>query len=366
MNLIGRMRPVGGRLRAGLLALSRARLPSPLCGGGWAGRQAGSVGTKSRREGRDILRLVLALALLAALPHPARAAEALVTVQGDNAVEVVDLDAAKVVRRIPVSGSPAGIALSPGRDTAYVTRPDLPGLAVIDLRTDTVTQDLKLPGGPLGIGVDPRAGTVYVADWYAARVLVLRPEGGKLVADGEIAVGQSPSGLAVTPDGATLLVANREADSVSVVDIAARREVAQVPVGKHPFGLTLDAEGKRAYTANVTGDDVSVIDVPARREVGRVKTGERPYVVALAGGRGFVTDQYGNSVTAFDLATLKSVGTIDVGDHPEGIGAARDGRHLYVANWGSNTLSVIDAGTLKVVREIPTGDGPRAFGDFLR
>ncbi len=329
----GRARPAGGRPRAGLLALPRG---------------------------------LAALLLLAALPPSARAAEALVTVQGDNAVEVVDLDAAKVVRRIPVSGSPAGIALSPDRSVAYVTRPDLPGLAVIDLKTDTVVQDLKLPGGPLGIGVDPRAGTVYVADWYAARVLVLRPEGGRLVADGEIAVGKSPSGLAVTPDGTTLLVANREADSVSVVDIAARREVARIPVGKHPFGLTLDAEGRRAYTANVTGDDVSVIDVPARREIGRVKTGERPYVVALAGGRGFVTDQYANSVTAFDLATLEPLRAIDVGDHPEGIGADREGRFLYVANWGSNTLGVIDARTLTVVREIPTGDGPRAFGDFLR
>jgi YVTN family beta-propeller protein len=109
-----------------------------------------------------------------------------------------------------------------------------------------------------------------------------------------------------------------------------------------------------------------VIDVAARREIGRVKTGERPYVVALAGGRGFVTDQYSNTVTVFDTGSLAVVATINVGDHPEGIAASRDGRFVYVANWGSNSLSVIDAGTLKVTKDIPVADGPRAFGDFLR
>lgn len=349
MSPVGRTRPAGGRRRAGLLALlilAGPLLSRPI----WA---EPSVADPSL-----------------APPRPAAAGEALVTVQGGNAVEVVDLAAGKVVQSIPVSGSPAGIALSPDRATAYVTRPDLPGLAVIDAKARALTATVTLPGGPLGIGVDPKAGTVYVADWYGRRLFVLRPTGAgadaTLVPDGEIAVGASPSGLAVTPDGATLLVANREADSVSVVDVARRREVATIPVGRHPFGLVLDAQGRRAYTANVTGDDVSVIDVAARREVARVKTGERPYVVALARGRGFVTDQYGNSVTAFDLDSLKVLRTIDVGDHPEGIGADAEGRFLYVANWGSDTLSVIDAETMAVVREIPTGESPRAFGDFLR
>ncbi|HEV7438217.1 MAG TPA: YncE family protein, partial [Methylobacterium sp.] len=114
------------------------------------------------------------------------------------------------------------------------------------------------------------------------------------------------------------------------------------------------------------GNDVSVIDVASGRETGRVRTGDRPYVVALAGGRGFVTNQYAGTVSVFDRATLKPVATIEVGDHPEGIAATPDGTRLYVANWGSNTLSVIDAATLAVLREIKVADGPRAFGDFLR
>ena len=305
--------------------------------------------------------LLLVLALMAA---PARADEALITAQGANALAIVDLDAGAVVGQIALDGAPAGIALSPDRKTAYVTRPEGPGLAVVDLVTRTVTTTLALPGGPLGIAVNPKTGLVYVADWYGSRVFVVPADGSRL--ETEFQVGASPSGIAVTPDGATILVANREGDSVSIVDAATLALKRTIPVGRHPFGLTLDAAGLRAYTANVTSNDVSVIDVAAGTEVGRVTTGERPYVVALAGNRGFVTDQYAGTVSVFNLQTLTNVAAIEVCDHPEGIAATRDGTGLVVANWGSNTLSLVDAGTLKVTKEIPVPDGPRSFGDFLR
>nr|WP_238182613.1 beta-propeller fold lactonase family protein [Methylobacterium trifolii] len=296
----------------------------------------------------------------------AAAQEAFVTTQLGNAVDVIDLASAKVVASIPVDGAPAGIAIAPDRRRAYVTRPEGHGVAVIDLDARRVVSTLPLPGGPLGIGVNPKTGAVYVADWYGARVFVLEPSAEGLIPAGEIAVGRSPSGLAVTPDGRTLLVANRESDTVSVVDLETRKELQAIPVGQHPFGLTLSSDGTRAYTANVVSNDVSAIDVAGRRETGRVKTGERPYVIALATGRGFVTDQYSGTVTVFDAATLATIATIDVGDHPEGIAAGKDGKTVYVANWGDNTLTLIDTTTLKPTGTIPTGDGPRAFGDFLR
>ena len=193
---------------------------------------------------------------------------------------------------------------------------------------------------------------------------MIDPKELRVIAD--IAVGASPSGLAVTPDGRLLLSADRDADSVSVIDTATRKRLATIKVGERPFGITIDAEGRRAYTANVGSNDVSVIDIADSREIGRVKTGLRPYAVALAQGRGFVTDQYDGTVSVFDLSTLKPLKRITVGDYPEGIAATADGSRIIVANWESNSLSVIDAIELKVTGEIKVGDGPRAFGAFLR
>ncbi len=113
-------------------------------------------------------------------------------------------------------------------------------------------------------------------------------------------------------------------------------------------------------------NDVTVVDIAARKAIGRVPVGRRPYAVALAAGRGFVTDQYAGTVTVFGFGTLKPIATIEVGDHPEGIEADAEGRFVYVACWLDNVLVKIDTRTLAVVGKVAVGDGPRAFGRFLR
>jgi YVTN family beta-propeller protein len=180
----------------------------------------------------------------------------------------------------------------------------------------------------------------------------------------QIPVGQSPSGLAVSPDGKWLLSADRDSDAVSFIDLESRTKQASLTVGMRPFGITIDANGKYAYTANVGSDDVTVIDLASRSVKGTVKAGRRPYAVAVAGGKGFVTDQYAGTLTVFDSTTLQTLKTIEACDHPEGI-EAKDGA-VYVACWGDNKLLKIDVESLQITGAATVGDGPRAFGAFIR
>src|SRR3712207_8566753 len=59
------------------------------------------------------------------------------------------------------------------------------------------------------------------------------------------------------------------------------------------------------------------IDLAERKVVATVPVGDRPYAVALAGGRGFVTDQYASTVTVFDAATHEVVRKVSVGRSEE-------------------------------------------------
>ena len=92
------------------------------------------------------------------------------------------------------------------------------------------------------------------------------------------------SGVAATPDGKTILVADRDDNAVSVIDAGTFARVATIPVGQHPFGVTIDAAGARAYSANVELDDVSVIDLAARKVVGDAED-RKPALYGGAGGR---------------------------------------------------------------------------------
>lgn len=58
-----------------------------------------------------------------------------------------------------------------------------------------------------------------------------------------ISVGQSPSGIGVTPDGATVYVTNLDGGTLSVIDAATNVVTKTVAVGIHPNGLAITADG---------------------------------------------------------------------------------------------------------------------------
>lgn len=314
------------------------------------------------------LRLQLASALVSSflLLPPARAETAFITNQSSEDLTVVDLTTGKIAHTTPIGGKPAGVAVGRHWGNApqhvYVVSPESKALSILDGEGRRVLLRHNLPGGPLGIAVHPSGSPVYVADWYGARLWVIDPDKGVV---GEIATGQSPAGIAVTPDGRKVLSADRDSNQVTIADAATRSVLSRVPVGVRPFGITVDASSRRAYTADVGSNTVTVIDIASGNVLGSVPTGERPYAVALAGGKGFATDQYADTVTVFDLATLAPITRIEVGEYPEGIDVTHDGKSIVVANWFSNSLAVIDVEQMTVVRRIEVGDGPRAFGRFI-
>jgi YVTN family beta-propeller protein len=233
---------------------------------------------------------------------------------------------------------------------------------VVDTASRHIVAKIWIPDTPLGIAA--AGGFIYVAGFYQPRLYKIDLATGAIAASVE--VGAAPSGVALTPDGALIVTADRDDNQISIIDAKTFTRKGTVKTGAHPFGVNVDARGARAYTANVESNDVSVVDLAAKTLLGTVAVGKRPYAVALAKGRGFSTDQYGGTISVFDLATLQPVKRISVGDYPEGIETGDDGNSVYVVNWFSNEVWAIDADTLKVNAKMPAGDGPRAFGTLLR
>jgi YVTN family beta-propeller protein len=314
---------------------------------------------------RRVLRLGAAAGLVALASGRLRAeasTRGFITSQNAETLTVLDLDAMTVLASLPISGKPAGIALAPGGRLGYVTAPDSHELVVVDTSKPAILRRLVVGRGPLGVAALGN-GRVAVADWYDQQLYIVDAAGTAIL--GSVTVGRSPSGIAVSPDGGTILTADRDSDQVSIIDAATLKRLAVVPVGTRPFGVTVDADGAFAFTANVGSDDVTVIDIAAREVIGKAKVGRRPYACALAQRRLFVTDQYAGTVSVIGLGSLLLIKAIDVGDHPEGIGADAAGRFVYVACWGDNVVKKIDAASLAVVGSVAVPDGPRAFGLFI-
>ena len=100
---------------------------------------------------------------------------------------------------------------------------------------------------PLNLAWSPDGEVIWVGLHLAGTVRAFRPNG-EIV--GTVAVGSRPAQIAITPDGATLVTANRGDASLSMVDTNALTETARIPLGaEHPHGIALDELGLRAFVS---------------------------------------------------------------------------------------------------------------------
>jgi YVTN family beta-propeller protein len=87
------------------------------------------------------------------------------------------------------------------------------------------------------IGVSFTAATMAVSPAHAAENDVIAT----------VTVGGNPNGVAVSPDGTRVYVANNSADTVSVINTSTNAVIDTVTVGDGPTGVAVNSTGTRVY-----------------------------------------------------------------------------------------------------------------------
>ena len=156
-------------------------------------------------------------------------------------------------------------------------------------------------------------------------------------------VKRSSSAIAITANGATLLVVNPDSNSVTLVDTASRSPIAELPVGTDPRTVAVDEAGSRAYVANRGSANLSVIDLAARQVITTVAAGDRPYGILVSRGadRLYVAEQGADRVLVLDAATFQPLSRVAVADRPSGLALSNDGRTLLVTHLLTHTITVV-------------------------
>jgi YVTN family beta-propeller protein len=175
-----------------------------------------------------------------------------------------------------------------------------------------------------------------------------------------------PACLAQQP---RLLVAEKGAQSLAIIDPATGSVLASVPEG----GITgheviASSDGKLAFVPiygnsgvgkpGTDGRNITVIDIASHRVVGNIAFdhGIRPHcpMIGPKDGLLYVTTEIDKTITIIDPKTLKIIGAIPTGQ-PEShmLILSHDGHRAYTANVGPGTVSVIDLKTRKVLKVVP-------------
>jgi YVTN family beta-propeller protein len=95
-----------------------------------------------------------------------------------------------------------------------------------------------------------------------------------------IPVGESPRGVAVTPDGSKVYVTNVELPPnppvVSVIATATNTVIATIPLGGESNGVAVTPDGRKVYVANSGSNNVFVIDTASNLVLAVVSVGIQP------------------------------------------------------------------------------------------
>jgi YVTN family beta-propeller protein len=224
----------------------------------------------------------------------------------------------------------------------------------------------------LNIALSPDGTIGYVTEPASKRLLVLDTRTGAVTAS--IGVGDTPSGLAVSPDGKQVWVVNtgpfQKPGSVSAVSTYTHSVLGTIPVGPGPIDVAFSPDGRKAYVTNsglpLPGGSVNVIDTSTLSVVHVLNPtvpplpnspGWNPTSVAVSpdGRQVWVSEVNlpgGNQqdfVYVFDAATDAQVARIGVGAGPFFMTLSRDGRDAYVADKTTCDAREIDTATYQVV-----------------
>jgi YVTN family beta-propeller protein len=213
-------------------------------------------------------------------------------IQSPGGVDVIDTVSLKNVKTLPTKGTIHNPYVTP--DGKYVVAGSIQAktINVIDTATDETAWTLTLDRGirPMAFAKNPDGSTKWifvqlsdfngfaVVDFQAQKEIRRLPNPPLAPGKSEVTGGADPShGMAVTPDGKTLVVCSRlnnELYSYSIPDLTL---IGRAYLGGQGAAwVTLTPDGKTAYVSNAVTNDVSAVDVKSMKEIALIPVGYVP------------------------------------------------------------------------------------------
>lgn len=198
--------------------------------------------------------------------------------------------------------------------------------------------------------------------------------------------GNGVRGIGITPDGKTLVTANKDEGNISIINTETGELIQHVEIGKNPEFVRV--VGQTAYISfepssqggpppkpgeivAVEEDDddepeeparIAIVDIQQGKKLQEIVGGPETEGIEFSpdGSKLIITNEADNTITVHSLETgelLKTIPTHELGDRPRGIKSAPDGStYVSTLEFGNNFV-VLD-NEFNVVRTVSTGTAP--------
>nr|WP_315429691.1 beta-propeller fold lactonase family protein [uncultured Albidiferax sp.] len=232
---------------------------------------------------------------------------------------------------------------------------------------------------------DGKFAFVNFQDSSAIGVYTVSDTTGALTMLGWTSAESAGYGMAISPDGKYLYVANFGSATLSQFSVASTgilsaMSTASVATGVNPYGVAVSPDGLYVYVSNSSGNSISQYSVGSTGALTALSTptvsvsslGSTPTGIAIdpASNYVYVTLSGSAKLAQFSIGsggmlTALSPASVSTGTTPRSVAVSPGGRYAYVTNGGDNTVSQysISSGKLTALptATVATGSNPRGI-----
>jgi DNA-binding beta-propeller fold protein YncE/mono/diheme cytochrome c family protein len=313
---------------------------------------------------------------------PAHLAGGTIAALGDGALvidpdsgELVRVDrAGKVTARLPIGPTAAQLVVDRARNTAYVSDRRGDRVVVVDLAGETpkVRDRWRTPAEPFGLALSPDGKTLLVTT-VADRTLVAFDSSTGADAGGKVrwrrALGVEPRGVAISPDGERAMVTYLTSSHVDGFDLADPSRRRAIPLG-HGKAVAVTATtdsieaattGRRfprnAFAVRFVGNDLAIVPHQVSTPLQETRFGEN--TGSYGGGFESPIHHALTIIASADRELPRQVAAQIAAHQPRAMAWDPGRDRLIVAGHGSDSLLVVDAASqagIRHVSDITLGD----------
>ena len=318
-----------------------------------------------RTTGRE-LKVFVSLCCLVFWPLQASADVLLVAYSADHQVAFFDPATYELLATLPTGQGPHEIATSAdGRLAAVAISGAGPGgepghaVTIVDLEKRTVkaTIDLGSYTGSHDVRISRDNSIVWVACALAKAVLEVEASTGKILHAWKL---ERDGGwfVAVTPDEKKIFVPHLEGKAVSIIR-RADGTVRTLPMPTGQAGLDISPDGREVWVGGAEDNTITVIDAAEERVVANFPSGGQGFTRLrfTSDGEQVVVVQ-GEDFSVFDAASRRRIGGLKLPRPGKVVTVSPEGRYAFLSHPSANQVSVIDLRTLELVTSFPTGKAP--------
>lgn len=239
----------------------------------------------------------------------------------------------------------------------YVANEGSNSVSVIDSSTNGIITTIPVGNSPRGVALSPDGNKLYVSNYNDWTVSVV--DATNYIITHTVFVGNFPGGLIASPDGTRLYVSNNGQQSVSVINTSNNTVLTTIPVAIGPWHMSITANGALLYVSSAPSDIISVIDTATNTVQSTIPVTGGPTGIALnaSGSRLYVAN---GAMTVIDTVTHNTIASLPTTSMQLAINTANT--RVYGSNDLANSVSVVDATTNSEITTVPLLIGSNPSG----